>query len=456
MMGKINTVFENVFVYYIRLYWLEVISVSSISSFLRFGRYTVAALEAKIQQYERNMEHLKKALERSDQYIEELESRLRKPESRCQEAQDVHWAGAAGAAGEAGANSLSQQQKINMMMRSLSDSERSSICSNPEAEYQGFSRNVALACALPANDKELQKSHNDKNLEGASPDFSPATPSSAFRSLTLRSPGVREKKVVFKAVSHLRKLNFDDFPSPEKNRSSPVEKLSCDLDKPPKCPPSKEDTEPSKSVLWDAWPRSDSSSEPGPSGEGAASGATSAPAADQSHDEASMDAAYLDKISELDSMMLDGESCSSRGSQLSLGSCPSEDLDSTLVPNPQGCADVSSSSSRGDSTQQEQLGPQDGTSGASAEEQCTTPGSEGAGGSSHTDELSFDLLFQPLEGSHEDPGADPSGEPSTSSSCHDKPANAVKERQATISQPTKRKSHSPFNTSSPTKLSKLM
>lgn len=426
--------------------------------FLRFGRYTVAALEAKIQQYERNMEHLKKALERSDQYIEELESRLRKPESRCQEAQDAHWAGAAGAAGapgEAGANSLSQQQRINMMMRSLSDSERSSICSNPESEYQALSRNAALA-----NDKELQKSHGDKNLEGASPDFSPATPSSAFRSLTLRSPGVREKKVVFKAVSHLRRLNFDDFPSPEKNRGSPVEKLSCGLDKPPMCPPSKADSEPSKSVLWDAWPRSDSTSEPGPSRKGSACGVTPAPAADRSRDEASMDAAYLDKISELDSMMLDGESCSSRGSQLSLGSCRSEDLDSTVVPDPLGCADVSSSPSREDSTHQDQRGAQEGTSEASAEDQRATLGSEGAGGSSHTDELSFDLLFQPLEGSRGDPGgtpgADPDANPSASSSCLDKPANAVKERQATISQPTKRKSHSPFNTSSPTKLSKLM
>lgn len=429
--------------------FLVIATWDTISSVLfRFGRYTVAALEAKIQQYERNTEHLKKALERSDQYIEELESRLRKPESRCQEAPDVHWAGAAGAACEAGANSLSQQQRINMMMRSLSDSERSSICSNPEAEYQAFSRNAA-----PANDKELQRghgvNHSDKNLDDASPVFSPATPSSAFRSLTLRSPGVREKKVVFKAASHLRRLNFDDFPSPEKNHGSPVAKTSCGPDKPPKCPPSKADSEASKSALWDAWPRSDSTSEPGPSGENSASRATSGPAAHQSHDEASMDAAYMDKISELDSMMLDGESCSSRGSRLSLGSCPSEDLDSTVVPDPQGCAHVSSSPSLDDSAHQDQHGAQEGPSGASAAEQRTKFGSEGAGVSSHTDELSFDLLFQPL-----DSGADPGAKPPNSSSCQ--PANAVKEKQATISQPTKRKSHSPFNTNSPTKLSKLM
>ncbi|TNM90947.1 hypothetical protein fugu_003236 [Takifugu bimaculatus] len=48
----------------------------------KFGRFTVAALEAKIQQYERDVEHLKRALERSDQYIEDLESRLRKAENR--------------------------------------------------------------------------------------------------------------------------------------------------------------------------------------------------------------------------------------------------------------------------------------------------------------------------------------------------------------------------------------
>ncbi|KAL4635750.1 RING finger protein 219 [Arapaima gigas] len=42
----------------------------------KFGRYTVAALEAKISQYERDVKHLQKALERSDKYIEELEARV--------------------------------------------------------------------------------------------------------------------------------------------------------------------------------------------------------------------------------------------------------------------------------------------------------------------------------------------------------------------------------------------
>ncbi|KAM8977484.1 ORC ubiquitin ligase 1 [Pelodytes ibericus] len=42
----------------------------------KFGRFTVAALQAKIDQYEREMNRLRKALERSDQYIEELEGQV--------------------------------------------------------------------------------------------------------------------------------------------------------------------------------------------------------------------------------------------------------------------------------------------------------------------------------------------------------------------------------------------
>lgn len=436
----------------------------------------MAALEAKIQQYERNVDHLKKALERSDQYIEDLESQLRKPENRCHEVQDMHGSNVAPV------DSLTQQQKISMMMRSLSDSERGSICSNPEAEYQNFGQNPRFMCMPPANGKEFQKTHsegqNEKNFEGASPDFLPTTPSSAFRSLSLRSPGIREKKVAFKPVSHLRRLNFEEFPSPEKSGGTIGEKPFSSLDKLPKCLPSKTDMEPSKSVLWDGWQRSEST-EPGPSSESTVQGAASASLEGDNSDsfqmssEASMDAAYLDKISELDSM-LDGESSSSRGSQLSLVSSPPADLDNTIVPEPQSSPDILSSHLQHDHgddhvTLKEAIE-------ASSEERFTTLGSDSAGGatvpdstshrgSSQTDELSFNLLFDSLEESKIGPGGslskgsqnDPCVNSSTSSSCVDKPTNTAKDRQAlNISQPTKRKSHSPFNTSSPTKLSKLM
>ncbi|XP_045139696.1 ORC ubiquitin ligase 1 [Echinops telfairi] len=44
--------------------------------FTGFGRFTVAALQSKVEQYERETSRLKKALERSDKYIEELESQV--------------------------------------------------------------------------------------------------------------------------------------------------------------------------------------------------------------------------------------------------------------------------------------------------------------------------------------------------------------------------------------------
>lgn len=395
----------------------------------------MAALEAKIQQYERNMEQLKKALERSDQYIEDLESRVSTSEKRHGDAQEAQ--GGVTAASE----SLTQQQKINMMMRSLSDNERESICSNPEAECGTFPRNHTLAFMPLADHKESEKNLSSeqkyKELDGGSSDFLPATPSSAFRSLTLRSPGIREKKVAFKPGSYLRKLDFEDFPS-----TSSADKQFDDnnVDKLPQALPPGADVDPSKSsVFWGGWSRSNSSDRTRPEqSESSVQRSTSTEADSfQMSSEASMDAAYLDKISELDSMMLDGESSSSRGSQLSLAS----DLDNTLVPEKPATED-----------EQEKHPPRD-------ESQRRSPrGSDDEGGevgSSHTDELSFDLLFDTVEDNK--PG--PSGSPSPSEKDDDggKPANASRDRHTvTTSQPTKRKSHSPFNTSSPTKLSKLM
>lgn len=432
----------------------------------------MAALEAKIQQYERDVDHLKKALERSDQYIEELESRVRKPDNRHPDVQEVQ------GNGQAEADLLTRQQKINMMMRSLSDSERVSICSNPEGAYRTFSRNPTLMCMPSANHKEFEKNLTEGQTKEKSSDFLPTTPSSAFRSLTLRSPGIREKKVAFKPGSFLRKLDFDEFPSLDKS-SSAAESQFSSLDKFPKCLPPNTDMEPSKSVFWGGWQRCDSD-EPGPSKDSSVKGATSAnfvgdkPDSFQMSSEASMDAAYLDKISELDSMMLDGESSSSRGSQLSLASSPPADLDNTIVPEPQTCPDVLSSRQAGDNTNEPVI--EKGALNGSAEERFATLGSgrendphvsssTSQGGSSQADELSFDLLFDSLEENKVGPAGslsqtsqdDHHADSSASSSCTSKPMNTAKDRQAlNISQPTKRKSHSPFNTSSPTKLSKLM
>ncbi|XP_074521764.1 ORC ubiquitin ligase 1 [Halichoeres trimaculatus] len=401
----------------------------------KFGRYTVAALEAKIQQYEREVDHLKRALERSDQYIEGLESRLRKSEKKPLNVQE------ACGSGNAGPEPLTQQQKINMMLRSLSDSERQLISSNPEAE-----------CST-----------------SASSDMFPTTPSSAFRSLTLKSPGIREKKVVFKPASYLRRLDFEEFPS----TSSTTENQFSSLDKFPKVLPQGADIQSSNCVFWSGWQGSkpNENSCPGTSKNSSVTGATSCNLGDdepdsfQTNSEASMDAAYLDKISELDSMMLDGESSSSRGSQFSLASSPPADLDNTLVPDPQTCHDRKPVT-QCDPEKQATTDNMDGTpNNKEAPKSFPEVSSSGCAGPSQTDELSFDLLFDSLE---ESKTAGPSGSvnPSnldhdqvnpTSSSSGSKPVNTSRDRHTLMfSQPTKRKSHSPFNTSSPTKLSKLM
>ncbi|XP_076594268.1 uncharacterized protein obi1 [Chaetodon auriga] len=456
----------------------------------KFGRYTVAALEAKIQQYEREVDHLKRALERSDQYIEDLQCRVSKPERTCLDVQE------ASRSSKAVSDALTQQQKISMMMRSLSDNERGSICSNPEAACRTFSRNHSLMFMPSADCKELNKNlreeQKNEDMESSS-DFLPTTPSSAFRSLTLRSPGIREKKVAFKPVSYLRRLDFEEFPSPGKSGST-MENQFSSLEKFPKGLPSNPDTEPSKSVFWGSWQRP-GSNEPGLSKESSLKGSTSTdfegdkPDSFQMSSEASMDAAYLDKISELDSMMLDGESCSSRDSQISLSSSPLTDLDRTLIPEPQTCPDVLSSHGGKLVIQCDQKNhpPCDHVDGplndkeapkGSAEEgfaaqrsdretSAHVPGSAGDGGSSQTDELSFDLLFDSVEENKAGPSSslsptsqdtdhvNPSSS-SSSSSCLSKPVNTRERHALNISQPTKRKSHSPFNTSSPTKLSKLM
>lgn len=421
----------------------------------------MAAQEAKIQQFEREVEHLKRALERSDQHIEELESRLRKAESRHLDVQERP------VSSKVETEALTQQQKINMMMRSLSDIERGSIYSNPEEDYRTIGTSTFM-CIPTATRRDFNRNvaeciKND-NPECASPDL-PTTPSSAFRSLTLRSPGIRDKKVAFKAGSYLRKLNFQDFPSPDKSN---VEDQFSSLDPLPKGFPPNPDKGSSKSVVWGPW-QSSASEEPGPSTENSGEGAPAhlrdeKPTKFEMSSEASMDAAYLDKISELDSMMLDGESCSSRGSQLSLASTPPSGLDSTLVPEPQACPDVLPSQPPTDHTDDPPIAKKAPES--SIDSLATLDSGSGSSppspGLTQTDEMSFDLLFDSLEENKADfaslcNAGSRSVNPSASSSCSSDPVNAITDRHGPhTSQPTKRKSHSLCNVSSPTKLSKLM
>uniref|UniRef100_A0A8C5GXD2 RING-type domain-containing protein n=1 Tax=Gouania willdenowi TaxID=441366 RepID=A0A8C5GXD2_GOUWI len=428
----------------------------------KFGRFTVAALEAKIQQYERDVSQLKRALERSDQYIDDLESRITKSEKKSPEAKEVC------GKSKTAAETLTQQQKISMMMRSLSDNERELICSNPEAECPTFARNPSAV-----------EHHKQDNSESTSSDFLPSTPSDAFRSLTLRSPGIREKKVAFKTGSHLRKLDFDATPESTWPTSKAENPFSCFQRFPTSFPANF--VEWSSLALWGTLQRPIffDPSGPGPSWQGLHLKASSSDLREEDVEtkmssEASMNAAYHNKVSELASMMQEGEGSLGMGSHISLPSSPPE-LENTPSPDAQTCPDVLTNVG-GHLIQYtpNNQPPCDIVGGILSNDKspkCSAEdgfanlvlgtrlggGCAGRTESPQSDEMSFDLLFDPLDENKADApaclssaGHDYSHPVSSSSNWTG--ADPVNTRERNV----KRKSYSPFTAGSPTKLSKLM
>ncbi|XP_045570082.1 ORC ubiquitin ligase 1 isoform X1 [Salmo salar] len=565
----------------------------------KFGRYTVAALEAKIHQYERDVDHLKKALERSDQYIEELEARggggadglRRNPREAPQGHTDARPESTSSGEGEA--ENRVHYQRISAMTRSLSDIEKVSICTSLEGESKTLSAHhsylleTSNAMELNASGSETFQDHrrgfgvtlagHKDSIETDCIDaivpsdlFLLSTPSSAFRSLSLKSPSVGEdKKLGYKAVTYLRRLSFEDsvIPSSSNSASTVATKRSSLTTQLSNGVSSSNVAKSGLSIAteplfwaaaWQSHEASDIISVTSPNHNGAeeehlntssgsghsernpTAGATTShnlteDETDPMSSDASMDAAYLDKISELDSMMLEGpESCSSAGSHLSSGShlslassLTSADtpdltldlrLDVTLVPEAEGCSelflDPDSEQDRGGGGQTEAEGfhlacrikgtsstsvTVSETQAASLAATSTTTGS-GSGSSSgraagsgdhslldstgpareqagqghlsdpsQTDELSFDLLFDPLTETRTGPGGPSAWQASAnhhhedhdiSSGCcsADRPGgDAVRDKSTvTPSQATKRKSRSPFNVGSPSKHSKFI
>ncbi|XP_062853184.1 ORC ubiquitin ligase 1 [Trichomycterus rosablanca] len=217
----------------------------------KFGRYTVAALEAKIAQYEREMKQLKKALERSDQYIEELE----------------------------------EQASRNQM--------------NPKTQTEN------PAVTNSSSDLENRESLTEKNESGTfAVPSTPPTPSSALRGLNLNSPvAPGEKKPAFNRLSYLRRLNFDDCGSTSSFTAPPSSEQSS----------SKTDTR-------------------GPSDQTAPPDQTEK-VSWRGAEEARMDAAFLDKVSELDFMMAEGEGSRCRTGKV-LGTAPTLQSDLTGSESP--------------------------------------------------------------------------------------------------------------------------
>lgn len=298
----------------------------------KFGRYTVAALEAKIHQYERDVAQLRRALERSDKYIEELEAQNQRDEPESEEG--ARSGNASGGTQDGGV------ERITLMRRSLSQMEETSVCTDLDREPTQLPNNHA--CLLTTSDVCQRVDFLGGPLTPQKDVTVPSTPSSALRSLSLKSPGVcSDRKLGLKPLTYLRRLSFDDCQSSTSSvnqiprtfqvntGTSFSQKASVNSDKEASC------------MGWmECRPELSQLDENGEKFKRSENTASSEDPAGNS--EACMDAAYLDKISELDSMMADGESSSSQVSHLPLASSSSRspDFDAAQIPELDFCSNL--------------------------------------------------------------------------------------------------------------------
>lgn len=332
----------------------------------RFGRFTVAALQSKVEQYERETNRLKKALERSDKYIEELESQIAQLKnsskekeamnSICQRALSTEGKGSKGS--QEDMTSKNQGDSAEKQLGSSTSSSHLAKPSSSSARQEGTSKtepNCSKNTDLYQKQMEIMLNVTDTSMDtylesewGSKPSDcvpykdeelydlpAPCTPLS-LSCLQLSTPENRENSVVKaggskKHSNHLRKLVFDDFcnspnvcnkDSSEDDRSENEKKSECF-------------TSP-KTGFWDCCSTSYAESLDFESSEGNtianSVGEISSKLSEKSgsclskrlnsirsfemnrtrtSSEASMDAAYLDKISELDSMMSESDNSKS-------------------------------------------------------------------------------------------------------------------------------------------------
>ncbi|KTG47698.1 hypothetical protein cypCar_00025823 [Cyprinus carpio] len=296
----------------------------------KFGRYTVAALEAKIHQYERDVAQLKRALERSDKYIEELEAQNLRDNPKSEEG--VCSNAASGGTQNGGI------ERIALMRRSLSEMEETSVCTDLDQKCSELPNNHGRL--LTTSDVGFLGGTLTPQNDGLKDITVPSTPSSALRSLSLKSPIAvcSDRKLGLKPLTYLRRLSFDDCQGPTSSSSVNQSPGSFQINK---GAPFGEKTTVNlnKEVLGGGW------MDCGPD----------LPCLDENREEfkrsedpvgnseACMDAAYLDKISELDSMMAEGESSSSQVSHLPLASSSSSqspDFDATQIPELDFCSNL--------------------------------------------------------------------------------------------------------------------
>ncbi|XP_036425366.1 ORC ubiquitin ligase 1 [Colossoma macropomum] len=351
----------------------------------KFGRYTVAALEAKILQQEREMTQLKKALERSDKYIEELEAQVSKSRreggNTTEDSQSKGSVSGETQAAVGGASTVSSS-RIAAMRRSLSEMEEASVCTDLDRKSinlpnsHGFLLTTSDTCHGIGFLDEASSPRNDTLQNITAP--VPSTPSSAFSSLSLRSPAVcSERKPSFKRLTYLRRLSFDDCSSSSSfSASASVDQSSkgSQVGKDGSFSPGNV-INTGKEALWSGWqdikPASFLSANENSAGFKQRVSEDGSAVDEAEASEASMDLAYLDKISELDSMMAEGEP-----SHLSPMLSRTLDCNVPLTPKLQADSDILADpgSARG---QQRTLDAQDGSrsgpecSGESTKRKCS-------------------------------------------------------------------------------------
>ncbi|XP_027700359.1 RING finger protein 219 [Vombatus ursinus] len=342
----------------------------------KFGRFTVAALQSKVEQYERETNRLKKALERSDKYIEELESQISLLKSSSEETEtsnsisqrvlsteqgnshpeestttlisQVDGVGKQSVAANPTSSHLTQSSSsrlldVNSASQEGSSERETECCKNKELFPEQLK--ILLDVTDTRMDACLERQWNNKtgNCDLYKDEElydlpAPCTPSLSLSCLQLNTPDNKESSLVKtesirKHSHHLRKLVFDDFcgTSSSCGKDSLQENTnSCENGKKSEC-----FTSP-KSVFWDCCPTNFVQNLDFGSSEqntvASSSGELSLKSSEKTgsclskrlnsirsfemnrtrtSSEASMDAAYLDKISELDSMMSESDNSKS-------------------------------------------------------------------------------------------------------------------------------------------------
>nr|XP_048277877.1 ORC ubiquitin ligase 1 [Myodes glareolus] len=341
----------------------------------KFGRFTVAALQSKVEQYERETNRLKKALERSDKYIEELESQVAQlkhsgevkedMDALCQRAPSADGKGPKGSeevvaaknqgdsarkqAGTATSTSASHLTTSTCRLADTSSARQESTsktepnCPKNKDRYPKPTE-MLLAMRETPMDAYLEGEWGSKPSDCAPYKEeelydlqAPCTPLS-LSCLQLNTPENRENSVIKagsskKHTNHLRKLVFDDFcdsPNACNNNSSEDDVSKSENEK-------KSDrfvspktgfwdccsTSYAQSLEFDSSERNTIANSVGeiPSKLSERSGSCMSKRLNcirslemnrtRTSSEASMDAAYLDKISELDSMMSESDNSKS-------------------------------------------------------------------------------------------------------------------------------------------------